>query len=406
MLYLAIIIILFLLIFHYDYQNHTKYRLSWYILQLLFFILISGLRYRLGVDSTAYEASYNQLPSLLELSSFDFESSRYGIGYIFLTAIARSLSDNFVMMQLLHAAFINCVIFYFFYKNTKHIFTALLLYFLLAYTNYNFEVLRESCAIAMFLLSWHYFQSNKWIKYYICVGIAILFHVSAAILLILPIFYIPLLRKFFTYGWQFYLMMGGVLIISKLVSDYFFDWIKLFEISTLDDYANTYENSDYAESVTVNLIGQAYYFTKIILFPVLAIYIFHGSNLIEVVTEIKPEIKLKLQYMLFWFIYLSIAMMFIKLFYRFCNYFLPFFIIILSEILFDRIKYKKRRIRMSFVSWLTILLPFIVVNTSDYFRGDTGSSIPLITRYYPYASVLNPDKDKQREKLFNYLRSP
>lgn len=403
MTYLFIITLLLLLIFHYDYQKHKQNRLGWYIFVLIIFVLVAGLRYRLGVDSTRYEYGYKLTPTLAQLPTYDYESTRYGFGYLFFNAIARSISDNFVMLQLLHASFINSIIFYFFYKNTNHIFTALLLYFFLAYTNYNYEVLRESCAIAMFLIAWRYFLSNRWIKYYICVAIAILFHISAAILIFLPIFYIPWFRSFFSYGWKFYLMIGVVLVVSKIVSDYFFDWLKLLEISSMDEYATTYENSSLGEAVSVNIKGQIYYFIKSFLFPACALFLFHGSKLMSVEMDVSPQVRLKLQYMVCWLVYLSMAMIFIKLFYRFCNYFLPFYIILLTDVLFSKIKYKKRKVRMSYVVWMVILVPFIYINISDYFRADSGSSIPQIRRYYPYASVLNPEKNKQREQLYRFL---
>lgn len=404
MLYISIISLLVCLIYHFDYQKHTTYRLSWYIFCGIIFVIVAGLRYRLGIDSTRYDYKFSASPSLMELFSYNYGETRYAPCYIFLNAIARSCSDSFVMMQFLHAIFINSFIFYFFYKNTKHVFFSLFLYFILIYFNYNFEVLRESCAIAIFLFSWKYFKSNDWIKYYICCIIAILFHPSALFLLIFPIFYIPVFRKFFCMGWTFGITVIIVFIISGIVSVKFFDLIRLINIASVDNYAEMYENSSLAESKNLNLIGKATFFIKNLLYPFVAIILLKGSHRFGIRMEIKSDEKYKLEYFLCWFVYISIATVFIKLFYRFNNYLIPFWIIILADVVFSKIHFKRNKhIVLSFGLWWMVLLPYIAINLYGYFSEDTGSNIPLIKRYYPYSSVLNPEKDPKREELYRYL---
>lgn len=403
MIYLFVIILLILLSFHYDYQQHNKYRLHWYICVAVIFVLLAALRYRLGIDSTRYAYQYPLLPSLSELGSFDYDSVRYGRGYLFFNAIVRSCSDNFVAMQFVHAIFINSIIFAFFYKNTRHIFFAALLYFILSYFTYNFEVLRESCAVATFLFIWRYFKSNKWINYYLGCVVAILFHPSAAFLLVLPIFYLPIFRNFFKMGWTFGITCGLVFIIAAFLSVKFFDVLQLMNLAVVDNYAQTYENSSLAESKSLNIIGISVFLIKSILYPFVAIAILKGSKYFGSCISIDSEEKSKLEYMLCWYVYIAITANFIQLFYRFNNYLIPFWFIVLSDIVFNGIKYNRCKIKLSFVQWVILLFPYFTLNLYGYFSDDNKSGIYLIRRYYPYSSVINPHKDAKREQLFRYL---
>ncbi|MDE6005949.1 MAG: EpsG family protein [Muribaculaceae bacterium] len=389
--------------FHYDYQGHNKGRFEWYVLCCIVFILISGLRYRLGVDSTRYDYQFINTPSLTELWSFNYDETRFAPGYLLFNSIARSLSDSFVMMQILHAIFINILIFRFFFKNTPHIFVSVLLYFLLLYFNYNFEILRESCAIVIFLYAWKYFKTNEWVKYYICCIFAILFHPSALFLLILPLFYLPIFRVFFKMGLTFWITAGGVFVLSSIIAVKFFDVIQMANIASLEDYAISYENSDLAESKNLNMLGMITFFLRVLLYPIIAIALLKGSKYIGVRLNLGNATKEKLEYLLCWFVYISIISLYIKLFYRFNNYLYPFWILILSDILFSKIRYIQSIKRFSFGIWMVCLLPYLSLSLYGYFSDDMGSGIKLIKRYYPYSSVLNPTKDEKREQLFRYL---
>ena len=404
MIYFAIIFLLILLIYHYDYQDHSKDRLQWYVACCIILILLSGLRYRLGIDSTRYDYGFIQMPSLSKLDSYNYDDTRYGVGYIFLNSIARTLSDSFVMMQFLHAIFINSLIFLFFYRNTKHIFFATFLYFLILYFNYNCEILRESCAIVVFLFAWKYFKTDAWLKYYIYCVIAVLFHPSALLTLLFPIFYLPIFRYFFRMNWIFGFTCVIVFVIAGIISIKFFDLIQLISLSSMEDYAETYRNSSLAESKSLNIIGICSFFLRSILYPFVAIVILKRiKNKIPCNNNESGENE-KLEYMICWYTYISIITLFISLFYRFNNYLMPFTILVLADVVFTKVKISRQRVlKLSFVFTWFLMLPYLAINIYGYLSDDNGSGIKNIRRYYPYASVLDPYKDAKREQLFRYL---
>lgn len=388
--------------FRYDYSGCRRGRKQWYLFCLVIFILVGGLRYRLGVDSIAYEEEYTySLPSLSEFASFDFESTRYGRGFLLLAAIARSLSDSFVALQFLQAIFVNSIIFGFFYKYTRHCFFAIVLYFLIVYVNFTFEIMRESCAVVMFLIGWQYFLANKWVKYYVCAVIAVLFHPSALIICLFPIFYLPIFRPFFRFGKWFWLMVGIVYVISAVVSVKFFDLIRLVELADAQNYATSYENSDYyGTSVILNIKGFIALIVRSILYVYFAILLLRNKYVVKESKNREISWRDKLECMLCMSIYIMVISLFLKILFRFNNYTSPFIILAISEVMFSKFKLKTRIIKLSFACWMIFILPYMAIQFYGYLAEDRDSDIRIIRKYYPYESVLNPIKDAEREKLY------
>lgn len=399
MTYLFIIILLCLLTYHYDYQDHKKGRKEWYWCVCMYLIVIAGLRYRIGTDTLNYEETYRTLPNLLQyFDGYDFSVSRFGRGYLFLTALCRSMSPSFIFFQFVHALFITVLIFWFFYKNTKHIFLAALMYLLCCYTLFTFEILRESCAVAVSLIAWNYFKNNNWAIYYLFVIIAILFHPSASILIVLPIFNLKLFRPLFKLGYIFWI---GVLVFSVLcayLSIKFFDLIRLLSIQDVENYANSYENSGYGEATVLSIKGMIFFAIRSFLYPTLAIWMLHKFK--------REKEANKLEYMVCWFVYMTVASFFINILTRFNNYFWPYVIIAVSQVTFGVIPMYLKRIKLSFGVWSLIIGPYLILLVYPLFSPDVTTNIRIIHKYYPYASVVFPEKDATREALIRSRARP
>lgn len=403
MLYILIIVLLICLIYHYDYQEHKFGRKEWYIVCAIIFILVAGLKYRLGTDTVVYEQEYPEMPDLWSYFSLNFENEKYGRGFLLLAAIARSISKDFVSLQLLHAVFVISVVFCFFYKNTHHPFFAILLFAIICYFPLMFEAIREACAVCMLLIGWKYFLKDQWLKYYLCAIIAIFFHISGSIMLVLPIFYLPVFRIFFKMGKGFIITVVMVFAICFFLSVKFFDLIRLLEIADVDNYAAEYENGSYSGSTSLSLIGMAAFFIKNLLYPVIAIGILKGNLKNKTHVYMSQNYIDKLEYMFCWSVYIAIMTLFIKLFYRFNNYFYIFAILTIADAVFERVRLiSKRKIKLSFAMWMIIILPYLSITFSRMFSNDGGSGVMFIRRYYPYESVLDPVKDKERERLYKF----
>ena len=266
--YISLIILLLLLIFHYDYREHLIGRKWWYVGVMIYCILLAGLRYRVGNDTVNYATYYYDIfPNLYDYWFFDFSNEKFGRGYLFFNAIARTISDDFVVMQMLLAIFVNSIIFYFIYNNTKNIFTGILLYFIFFFLDFNTEVLREACAVAVFLLGWKSFYNHKWIRYYIYCGIAILFHPSASFTLLLPFFTSKYLSKGFKISWTTVIITLSLFLLGTIITSKFFDIIRLLGMATMDNYADIYENSRFSGAKMFSITGLVVVLTFNVIYP-------------------------------------------------------------------------------------------------------------------------------------------
>ena len=122
MIYLFILILLLCLTLRYDINGKTKYRSQWYIIMLVIFILVAGLRWRLMVDTPNYiERFYHRTP-LLKDYSFDIGKAPF---YTLINSIVLTLGGRFYVVQLIEASFVNILVFKYFKRHSKYIFTCL-----------------------------------------------------------------------------------------------------------------------------------------------------------------------------------------------------------------------------------------------------------------------------------------
>ena len=79
MIYLIILLGLFFLTYVYDYRQFSRGRIVWLVVVLIVFILLGGLRYRIGTDTVNYIFDYRLVPPLDKLTSSYFSTTRYDI---------------------------------------------------------------------------------------------------------------------------------------------------------------------------------------------------------------------------------------------------------------------------------------------------------------------------------------
>ncbi len=400
MWYLFILILLFLLTYHYDYRKNSKGRFWWILTILFLYIITAGLRYRLGTDTITYEREYIYLPSISDLTSFDYSMSRYGYGYLFFNSISRSISDSFVVMQFIHAICINCILFYFFYKHTSNFFLSVSLYFIMFYFNFNFEVLRESCAVCIFLLSLKYYIKDRWLKYYLICGIACLFHMSAIFTFFLPMIKLPILNKLFQFNKYFIISSVIVLSLSYYLSIKFFDIIRLFTLIDTGYYVESYSDSRLSESVRLPLSTLLFHISCYCIFPLLSLWVQSRSVNNEQKNNTLAYINI-FSLMTCLYVYIAISSLYLPLLHRFNNYLLPVVVVLMSKSAFVLFKKSNHCVKLSFSVWCLIIFPFYFLTIYPYLNKD-NLGIVKIRRYYPYESVLNPTIDVERERIFTY----
>ena len=161
MIYFIVLIILLFFAFIYDFANTKVGRKIAYYSILIGLICLSGFRYRVGGDTLSYMLTYPNMPNLKQLGNFDYIDLKLQPLWVLLVSISKSVTEEFYMLQLFHAIIINTLIFSFIKTNTKYIFTAILLYYIGYFGYFNFEIMRESIAISIFLYSIKFLQNKK-----------------------------------------------------------------------------------------------------------------------------------------------------------------------------------------------------------------------------------------------------
>lgn len=211
--YLIPIIISIFGIAFYDVRGHTSNRKMLYWCVCIYLIFLFGLRYQIGWDTRNYSDLYNFFPSFRDHyividKTFDVMQP----GFKLLWLLTRTVTTEFWFFQLVQCTFVNIVVMWFLQKHTDKIYTVLLFYLLCFSWYYCTEIMRESISISIFLLSYNSLVKRHWIKYYIGVFFAIMFHISAVLLIFVPIlviYPISINRKFF--------IISGLCVIVFLI---------------------------------------------------------------------------------------------------------------------------------------------------------------------------------------------
>ena len=401
MIYAIVIIGLLILTYRYDYRKEESGRLMWYMVALLVFILIAGLRYRLGTDSVRYERFFIHGKTLATMEMDDFSSTRFSPLYVLMNVTVRTFTDQFVAFQIVHAIIVNSVIFYFIYKNTRNIFFGILIYGFFLYTALNMEALREAFAVVVFLLAWPSFREGKWLMWYLLSFIAFLCHTSAVFMFILPVIVLPGIRELFVIGRRTVVICILLCAVSFVIRAKFFNYIE--QIAMLEEVAeraHVYSKNALSSS-GLNLVGIILYFFRLVLYPVLALYILCNKE--------NPSLNKNSRFveMTMMSVYVGIVSIAITIIYRFNNYFFFFIIVTLADLIYTNFTINFKKYSFRYLTWIFIFVPFFYLQVFVIYMGNVNRTGTLKTymNYYPYNSRLDMNKDEDREKVFRFNHS-
>lgn len=147
--------------------------------------LISILRYHIGFDYNMYAAGYN---FMYEDGFSTLQYKDWEVGFVFLTKILGCLLPNYIwyMGFIVFITLVPAGIFI--YKNSEMPWVSTVLYVNLFLFFMTMNFLRQSIALSIIMLSWHFMKKNKFIPFAITVIIASLFHQTALIMFIVYFF--------------------------------------------------------------------------------------------------------------------------------------------------------------------------------------------------------------------------
>ena len=382
MIYLNIFIILLILIYKYDVCQQTRGRdIS---ISLVFFLLIifAGLRYRVGLDTMQYMQFYDNIPSFSDISFESFIITRHEPLYFIVEVLAKTISPDFFVLQFIQALFINLVIINFFKKNTKYLFTSILLYYLVLFISFNFESMRSSMAIAIFLMSYDCFKEKKWIKYYFFSFFAIMFHTSGIILLILPF-----LPKIKISNFSFLYLFPAFILALFLGENLELIFNKIAITDNLSNKFNRHLSSSYSGQVLT---------IKGIISSIL-MYVLIPYFVVRRLFKIKKK-RLEYEFMILLSILFSILAIKVQLFQRLLDFFIPFLLLAFAEYL-GAMSYKKTGNKYTKHYAIFFISIFLFLKVYGQYFGNI-SGIYNYNRYLPYHSIITKEKSQEREKLY------
>lgn len=175
----------------------------------LFVILVCfvGLRYYTGSDWSGYISYFNNV-------RWNDGNSRWGFGFKLLNLLCKSVYESYYLVQFISSLFFAFSIAEFLRKYAKYKFTCLFLALTFYFDDLFMAQVRQSLAISILLLGTTYLLEKKWLKYFLVVILAALFHVTA----IVAVFTVFLLHPFSKRTRIVTVVFGFVLILKPSLS--------------------------------------------------------------------------------------------------------------------------------------------------------------------------------------------
>lgn len=388
---------LVLLSYLYDYKGMRKYKSTWYNITMWIYILLAGLRYRIGSDTIVYEEAFNEMPVIGDLTlHYLTEVSRFEYGFTLMMSLIKTIFNQFWILLLIQSFITNYCIFKFFKENTSAPYVAAIVYFIVVYYFINCEAARQGIAVGIFLFSWKYFANNKWGKYIAFIVIASLFHISAIIFLILPFIKILNLWERIKPSPLVYTLLICILFSSLAIGHYFSKYLIILELSgIIGEKADAYFNySEIGHLAPTTIIAYLFSYVLLPLFFLSNRKLKDSTFGITMVPMILFSCMINLCG--------GIPMM-----YRLAYYLSPFYIVGISDSIFRRQnhvsldKVQKVHTNKPDILLILMLMIYLVYKSQMYFVSESNSQYyKYYMRFYPYNSVIDKGVDPNREGLY------
>ena len=250
--------------------------------------------------------------------------------------------------------------------------------------------MRESLAIAIFLIGYSYMGKRKWIQYYILCYLATLTHSFAIVT-----FIFPFLNRFNLNKLVIIFLVGTFVFFSE-IKELLFDIIPFFLITDQMEYkVNMYLNSEYFGDKGLSIIGQIESLINTLVLPLFSLYFANKTINRKQEHHIfsSPIILLS---------FLTIVNINILIFYRFLNYFMVFYVVVLSDAFKYLMDFNKRVLIKQLIPFFILVICVFKLYGNFAPEWRENEEIRRYHRYYPYRTILFKWEDPTREELFEH----
>lgn len=325
-----------------EVQNLTKY----HILALLIISFVVGFRYYVGNDWEGYRIHFEYL------RTYNYMLYKMEWGFLAINKIISGLGGNYTLMFFTVAL----ISWYFIFKSVPFVLLPLTLFFLFTdeFFFWSMNGVRQFVAMAIFLYSIKFIINHNMGKYFLMVGLAALFHISA--LFLIPLYFIPFQKLYNQKIWFIAFILSFFFAnISYITDSLQILFLKLSSyIPLLSIYLRYFEEGKYqAADITV---GLGYYFRVLI-----TLLIFYYSK-----DAIEKYPKTKIYFILFFMsaIIFNLFFMF-SLIGRLNNYFIIIRTIVLALIIYHLWVNRKYRILPIGIAVLYFFLFLVTIYNSS-----------------------------------------
>lgn len=384
MIYLIVLILLLFLSFRYDINGKTEGRDQCYMVMLVVFILVAGLRFRVTGDTIAYLYNfYHVIPKLDNLDFTRLDTFRFEPLWVLLNSVVKSLGGKFYIVQLIQAAIVNVLVFKYIKKHSEFPFLCVTMFYILDYRYFCMMIMRNAVAIVICLFANDYVLEKRWKKAISLFFIAFLFHYSTLLVIVITPFILWLrLNK------TGIIVLLSMLLVGVILRSYIEGLTALIAINDvvsrkLDGYVNNGFLS--TEDNNVN------YFIYAVLLP----FIYTIASLFYVKKYQLRSNLLKFEPFLMVGLMLVLLRMNIGMLHRFTKLYELYFIMFYAQSLM--IMYKRKGILMRSVSLarsLLVFFPFFFI------------SLVVESKRYHYSTIIEMRIDKELEKSYMNRSNP
>lgn len=381
MIYICILILLLFLSYRFDIcRKKEGYKISCYFV-ILIFILLAGLRWRLGLDTPSYlNTFYKWTPRLDE-----FRLSDLSIGdkplWRLLNSVVYTYWGRFYVVQLIQATFVNILVYKYIAKHTDYVFTCLFFYFAIAYYGMNMESMKAAICITICLFAFDFVFERKWLKAYLLFFIAIFFHPQAILFLLTPFFIYLRFNRIGIIALIFSFLFG--LGLQYSMGDYL-EMLNMMDDEAINQKIELYTELDRYSGQTGSILRVFVTIYVPFIFLLACLLYYKRHNRIDSLQSIEPYIMLGAVFM--------VIQMNSQIFYRYVAHFQIYFIILYTHTFVSLINSRRKH---SYMRIILIFIPFLL--------AVNARKLKEYHRFYPYSSIFDKTIDKYRE--FRYSES-
>ncbi len=213
-------------------KKENKLTICYLAVSFFVFTFIASFRYAIGFDYFSYQEIYERVA---EWTFGDIFSFYWYEPFFFLLCKCFSLFGcSFSGFLWGINAFLFLAAVWFIYRESRMPWISVGLYIMLQFFAYNMNLIRQSIAVAFFLIAYSDLKNQRMLRFSIWIGLGGLFHNS---LLFLYPFYFLLVKK---NSWKFFAGAGAAAVVVYFLCDSIMEVILPWFPQRYADYQRTY----------------------------------------------------------------------------------------------------------------------------------------------------------------------